>query len=382
MKKLIFGMIGLLLIVPFTTLGATYQTHERALISLPMNDDFYVVGGKLQVDSPINGDLVMAGGEIEINSNITNDLIVAGGRITINGTVGDDARIAGGEIDIYGNIIDDLIVVGGGQVHIYKDSKIGGDLIINGGEIRVDGTVNGNLIINGGRVILDGTANNIEINGGMFEISGTVNGISKIVSEEIIIDSSAKFNGDVNYWTKKGRVDFGSAKATYNVELGKKINELKRGIMVLGFGIKSTFFVSGILAILILIYFRKFFTTISSKLEKNIWRNFGIGILYFILTPIATIFLFMTLVGIPLALLLMAFYGFSIFFAVPIVSVVSALYLEKRYKKKWSTLKFFGTCVGVYIALGIIMIIPLFGGLLEAFLVISIFGAILTYQKK
>ena len=384
-KTTSFLAIALLaLALPLSALAADFKAGDKTLISIPFNDDLYVAGGQVKIKSKIDADLVAAGGEVDINNDISGDLIVAGGRVFIGGNVGDDIRVAGGEIDINGNVGDDLIVAGGGSVRIFEDTEISGDLIVNGGEVKIDGRVNGKLIANGGRIVLNGTiGESAEINGGLLEMNGAINGTSKIAAEEIVLGANAAFGSKVEYWTKKGKIDFGKANAVYKKELGKKFNKWdfnKKGA-ILGFlGFKLITVLSGALIIFLLLFGRKFFKDASQKLEKNVWKSFGFGVLYFILTPIAAILLLITVIGIPLGLLTGAMYAFSFVFACPIIAMILTCFAEKRHKKKWSKWEFFGISVGVLIALKFIAIIPILGGMVLLFVGPAVFGAFIMQK--
>ena len=375
--KNLFAITLIALLFPASALAASFQAGDRALISVPVNDDLYVVGGQVVVESRVNGDFVAAGGEIEVNSEISNDLIVAGGRVLVNGNVGDDIRVFGGEIEIGGKVTDDLIV-NGGRIRILANAEIGGDLIANGGEIRIDGKVDGGLIANGGRIVLNGSiGKDAEINGGLLEVNGQIQGSSKIVAEEIVLGANAKFASKVEYWTKKGEINFGAANAVYSKELGKKFHKQKFGNKGAIFGFGILFFLSGALIIFLLLFARKFFREASHKLEKNVWKSFGIGVLYFLLTPIVAIILFVTVIGIPLGLIVGAAYGLSVILVTPFVAIILASLWEKHGRNKWGKWQFFGISVVVYAALKILISIPVLGGLVIIFVVIPAFGAFL-----
>lgn len=385
MRKKIFNYIVLSFIVilfPLSAMAASFQAGERMLVSIPSSDDLYVAGGQIRVESKIDGDLLVAGGEIDIDSEISGDLFAAGGRIYVDKNVGDDVRVVGGQIEIRGNVGDDVIVFGG-QIRILDNVEIGGDLIVNGGEIRLDGKVLGNIIVNGGRVVLNGSvAQNAQINSKLFEMNGNIGSSSKLVAEEIMLGANTSFGESVEYWTKKGEIDFGSANATYNSSLGERFEKAKRGGVGFENAMKALFFFSGILIIALLLIARKLFNGVSKTLKEERLKSFGIGVLYFILLPVVGVLLCITFIGLPLGLFTLMIYGFSFVFAIPTSAVVMATCWERKKEKKWGNWKFFGASILIFLILKIVVLIPVLGCLLVGFIVASVFGAVITEKMK
>lgn len=376
MKKYIFSFLALF-VMPAIAMAAEFKTSDRLSITIPIGDDIYVAGGQVKINSNVDGDLIAAGGELEINGDVSGDIIAGGGRVRINSNVGDDVRVAGGEINVQSNIGDDLIMTGG-TVYILKGSEIGGDLIISGGEIRVDGAVKGKVIANGGRVILNGEMlGNVEVNGGEIEIDATVKGVSKLVAKEIIVGEESNFSGSVEYWTKKGEVDFGTANAIFNQELSQKAH--KTNIPFGAFtGFKIICFLASVLLIYLLLFAKKFFINIAQNFEKNIWKNFGLGFLYFALTPVIVLILFITLIGFPVGLVLMFLYIISFVLLVPLTAIVLAHVWKNKSKAKWKKWQLLAACVGVYVILKIVISIPFIGFIAAVLTVFSCFGAIIS----
>jgi cytoskeletal protein CcmA (bactofilin family) len=382
MLKKISAAVTIALMLPTLAFAATFQSEDRLFISVPLSDDIYIVGGQVKIDSNVSGDVIIAAGEIDINGNISEDILAVGGQILINGNVQDDVRIAGGEVTVQGEIGDDFIIAGG-IVNILADSNIGGDLIITGGEVQIDGTVAGNLKANGGRIILNGTINQtVQISGSIIEINGVINETSQLAAEEILLGPDVDFKGSIEYWTPYGEIDFGEANATFSEELGNKFNRWSDNNNRFETSIKLITGLSALLITFLLLFFRKFFTKAAKKYKDNFWQSLSMGIGYLILAPLAGIILIATVIGIPLGLLLIAIYSFSLLFAVPMTSVILAAVLEKKNKGKWSKLKFFGVCIIALMSLKIVTIIPIIGWLIGTIAISTTFGSILTLNKK
>ncbi|MFW5719623.1 MAG: hypothetical protein ACOCXT_01170 [Candidatus Dojkabacteria bacterium] len=94
-----------------------------------IQENVYISGENIVVDSEITKDLTIAGEKIRVNGDIGDNLYAAGGVVQIDG------NIAGGIIIVNGSINDDLKLAGG-QVYINSE-KITGDLNILAGEVTI-----------------------------------------------------------------------------------------------------------------------------------------------------------------------------------------------------------------------------------------------------
>ena len=380
MKKFIFAFVITLL--PTWAFAANFKSDEQILISVPVKDDIYIAGEKVQIKSKIIGDLVVAGEEVEVANEVLGDLTVVAEKALIKSEMRDDVRVAAKEVEVHEKIGDDFIVFAE-KVYVLESAEIGGDLVANCGEIRIDGKVHGKLIVNGRKITLNGSVDkDAEINGKFLAIDGHIKGSSELVAEEIELGARASFGNKVDYWTEDGEMKFGTAGATYNEELRNNLYQWKTKFAGIIWGLKITAFLSGVLIIFLFLFMRKFFGDAARKLHKNIWKSFGIGVFYFILTPVAVLASFITLVGIPLGLLVGTMYGFSIFLAIPITAIILASLWEKHSKKKWNKWQIFGASVGTYLVLKILCFIPLLGWLAVVFAVTSAFGAFLMQKME
>ena len=379
----------LLLTIPIFTFSASFESGENIYISTPIEGDLYAAWSKISLESEINGDLILAWSWIYINSNISSDLIAAWWEIIVNGDINDDARIAGWIIEIHWNITDDLIVAGW-IIHIFEEAQIGWDLIVNGWKIIIDWIVHWNLITNGWIIIFNWSIQqNAEINSELLTLNGEIIGSSKIISKKITIWSNANLVNDIEYWTKQGEIDFGNDNAVYNSDLGKQFKKWEYWNMNnwASLWLFALLFLSWVFVIFILLFAKKFYNNAAENINKNIWQSFWIGILYFVLTPMAAMILCITIIWIPLGLLLLTIYIFSFVFAAPLSSLIIASYLENRTHRRWSNRKwtkwkFFLNSILIYTALIIIILIPFVWVFVIIFAITSCYGALIIQKSE
>ena len=144
MKKFIFIVLLVLLAVPAVSALVTYSGNEVKIID-PVDDDVFVTGGMIEVNAPVRS-ITAAGGSITINAPVSGDVIAAGGTISIHGDVGGKVVAVGGTIDLAGNVTTN-VVLQGGTVTIHESATIGKDAMISAGSVQNAGTVLGKLTV-------------------------------------------------------------------------------------------------------------------------------------------------------------------------------------------------------------------------------------------
>ena len=376
MKKLLISILLFTSLLPLNSLAADFQSEDRYFISSPINDDLYVAGWQIQIKSDIEGDLILIWGEIDITWNIKNDLNAIWWRILIWSDVNDDVRAIWGEVEIHKNIRDDLIIWWAWRVKIYKAAEIWWDLVVNGWEIRIDWNIKWDITINWGRVVLNWNVwKDAKINSGLIEINWTIEWASKLIAGEIILGPESSFWKEVNYWTEKWKIDFWEASAVYIKDLWKDFIELDLEDWAFNISLKILMLLSWMLAIYVLLFWKKYFVNTANKLERYPFKCFGLWVMYFILTPILLTILMITIIWIPFAMLWVAAFIFTIVFAGPVTAVLLAFLWDKRKRWKWTKFQVFWVSVWILAALKFACIIPFFWWLISAIFIISAFGA-------
>ena len=211
-----------------------------------------------------------------------------------------------------------------------------------------------------------------------------------LVAERIILGEDAAFSAPVEYWTEKGQMDFGSSlkntTATFKPDLGTKLEDKAKAVGAFA-AVVAALSIFWLLAnaVIVLVYVLaapKAFSVMAKKVIQEPGKQFLWGLLFFLLTPVALIVLFVTVIGIPLALFLLSAYIFVSFFATAFASMTFARVLEQKYKKKWGNVTFFFASIGVLIVLSLVGAIPIIGWIAKAVLVCMAFGAILSFKME
>ena len=265
------------------------------------------------------------GGNVLINENVNGNVIAAGGQITINGNVNGDVVAFGGNIMLNGDVTGNAVLMGG---QITVNSKIKGDLTATGGQVTL--TEKSSIV---------GNAN---IQAGSSDLRGKIAG--KLTNE------------------------------------GWKTQETQN-IRPIRSALKTMLFLAGIIFALVLglivIYLFPGFAGKTTELVRASALKSGlVGLIMLILTPFIVILFTITIIGIPVALLIVFLTIIVLLVStIPVkIAIGGAIYRRIAKKsKKPRTLLYYATGVLIF---AIIYEIPYLGGLTRFFAVLLGFGAV------
>jgi len=333
-------------------------------------DDLYVGGGLVTIDEDVDGDLVVAGGSVTVNGDIAGDLMIAGGQLVVNGDVRDDVRAAGGSITINGNIGDDLIT-SGGQLNINRDSLIGGSLVIGTSFANISGSVQENLMGGGVKIILGGT------------IYGDVD---LQVQDNLTLTNDARIDGNLIY-TGLREADLEESQVSGFIEFNKQTittdefgSQVQRIFSIWKLAYEVIAFISVlILALILILLVPLTFHEVVTRAKAHPWRSLGLGLIIGIIGIAAAVVSAITLIGIPVALLLVGILMISFYVAKIYASAWIGCYIIKP--KKMTKFKLFGiTVLGGFI-ITVIGFVPIVGWVVSFLIVVGGFGALWTYAR-
>lgn len=351
--------------------SAQFAAGDEVQIDQTQADDCYFAGGQVSVDAPIQGDLIIAGGQLTVTDSVAQDLVVAGGEIRIDGVVGDDIRAAGGQLTLSSHVHDDVILFGG-SLDITSGTVIEGNLIVFGGEVRQGGTVLGAT----------------EIRGGEVEVSGYCFGSTTLASGQLVIQDGAEFHGPVTYWTESGEMDFGGSlmgvRATYDDSMAFDTDSDAGPFLGAGFAFFwIAFLVSGFIFLIGLNWaFHRAFSDGSGFVLTDIPRSLGYGLIYLLGVPILIVLTFIIIVGIPIGLLMLLLFGFSLFFSVMVFSLLLSHAWGNRSADVWGFWKQVFIAFILSIGIHLLTFIPFIGGLLSFILITWAYGAMILGARR
>lgn len=363
--------------------AADFKTGGSVTINTAQHGDLYIFAGTVIVNAPVYGDIIISGGNVTINDSISEDVLVAGGKVQLNGYVGDDVRCAGGQVKIAGYINGDLVVAGG-VVNI-EPLASASSIAATGGTVNLAGTSRSSLSVAAGNFTLTGRVDgNADCKGSNIVLKGAINGKARLAaSEDIIVDSKAHIGRGIQYWLPFKRalkIPAGVAEATPVYDPLLSITHERWYFLGASTFIGLLWYL-GMAFVLILILQYLFSTTFyvsGIKIQARPVRSFFIGLAYFISVPIAAVILLATIIGVPLSILLSAFYITTLLMATIISSVVIVNWFSFMGERTYTTMKMAGMELIAFALLKVVTFTPFFGWLLMIAISATSFGAIIT----
>lgn len=347
LQRILMAAAGLLLIAPLSVGAATFLTDEEVSLSEELADDLYIAGNGVTIDKNVEQDVFAGGQSIKIDANIGQDVFAVGNSVKISGTVGDDIFAGGEMVEIAVASVDDVFAVGN-RVEILKDTVVNGDVFAGGQTVIIAGTVKGNV---------------------------------KIWGDNMVIKSGAVIEGDLTtYGDKKPVIEDG---ATVNGEQKHYVKEAKtvgmRGSVAGWVSSVLAWFVLGLVLLYLVPQFTKSVTT--TALQRS-GKSLLVGALWALLFIPVVVLLMITVIGIPLAmivlLLTIAFFMLAVGYSMIIVGVWT---INKISKRENAEVSWQHVLLGVVIY-KIIKLIPVVGWTIALMLTLLSLGALIWTDWK
>lgn len=283
-----------------------------------------------------------------------------GGSITV-GEVNEDATYTGGNIVVEGPVNGDLTVFAGNLV---IEGDVNGNVSAFAGNTRISGTVDGDLEANTGNLQITEQGrieDNLNANAGTVAIDGFVGGDAKVNAGSIEIGNFGSIDGDLEY---------SSEEFVNNGDVGGSITEIERqgrnvNFQALGslYGFLSRLLIG---ALLLLILPKTSEKVIENS--KQLFRSGFQGVLYLLISPVVIFILFITIIGIPLALIALVIYLLVLW----VSSIYGSYIIGKRML---SERKYLALIVGL-IVWEMLSFVPILGALIQLLIALVAVGAL------
>lgn len=353
-----FLVFAFVLVFPTNVLG---DNNTQSVVTLPkdqtVNKDYFAQGGIVNVLGVINGDAYIFGRSVVVDGTINGDLIVAGGTVDIRGKVSNDIRVAGGQVIISGETGGN-ITAAGGTVNLIDSAKVGGSLVAGAGNLNVMAPIGKGANIAANQIIL---GNSI---GGDVDAKAT----------QLTLLPKADISGNLIYQSNNSaQIESGARVAGKTTQNFTPRNEPQPGgaaKAIGGFILISQIinFISSLIIGLLLIYFLpRFILGVSGEIIQRPVVSLIIGLIALIVIPVIIFLLFITIIGLPLGLILLALYLIALYLAKIFVSLTIGRWVlgmfNSKLKNGWAL--FLGLII--YEVFSLIPIVNIFTGLLVIF---------------
>ncbi|MFH1331601.1 MAG: hypothetical protein ABIJ48_13290 [Actinomycetota bacterium] len=294
-------LVGILLLaggiaLPAGPLLGSIRTANQVIVTADdlVAEDLYAVGGRTIVEGVVQGDLVVLTGEVIITGTVEGDVVgLVGGPVRISGEVGESVLLAAVRLEAGGRIGADLSAFVG-------EARVGGevarDVLVIGGSAEVTGSVGRDVRAQAWRLTVDGQVGR--------DVAARV--------DDMVLGDAARVAGDVTFRASDDvRV---SDAATVGGSLvraevlapvwAKALTRLVGWLSVLGF------VVAGVAVFWV---FRGTAPRAVRVARERPRRSALVGLGVLVVPPIVALPLFLTLVGLPVAVLILLFWVVGLF---------------------------------------------------------------------
>lgn len=279
-----------------------YQEKGNIVVakSETLDDDLFVAGESVTIDGNVLGSVFAGSGKYVQTGAIKGDLVLGTGDAMISGNVGGDIYLGSGNANLSKVTVGGNVIAGAGNLTIDKDSKIGGSLLAGSGNLKNYAPVGRSVMVGAGTVTLDSkVGKEVRVGGGEITLGSNANiagNFTYALGEEtsnLTQDPKAVIGGTTSRYTPpvQAKEDMAKAKADMN-KFGMVAS---RGWMLI------TFVGSLLVGFLLLKLFPKTSLGLTTQIKSDLLRNLGMGFLIIVLTVPVLLVVSLTVIGLPLA---------------------------------------------------------------------------------
>lgn len=323
-----------------------YNSNENDGI-MPINDnieipsnvtdsDVYLIQENISIEGDVNGNVYVIGKKVNVSSDYLNgNVFVIGQDVTIRGVISGSIYVIGENVNIEAESVN-IVYALGKNVNLAENANILGDLKVSAGNLNISGNI-------------------------IRELDAYIDNINIAESAEYIGKGNVSYSGEIS--------DPKSILETLSVTKHEKTEEKAETVksLIIANKVKSevitiisTIIVIGVMYLII----RNRQTEKLENYPQEIITGACKGFLWLIVTPIVSLILICTIIGIPLALLALTIYIVGICISIPIASlrIAEIIFTNNPNKNKSIMLLY---AIAVYVALEVISLIPTIGGLIR-----------------
>lgn len=290
--------------------------HERG-------GDRVSFGGSVRVNKPVPGDLVAMGGDVDVTAAVGGNAVLAGGNVRVNAAIGGGLYAAGGDVLIDGTVARNARVAGG-AVDFGRKAQVDGNVSVSAGEVRLKGQVKGYVEVAGGEVTIDGSVGgDVEARSGQLTL-----GPNARIAGKLRYSSKADIRRDPAAQVLGGEERISSSVVSAGTERTAK-RVFKAVVWVWSAGL---IVLAGVLVALLPGFFGRVAETARTRPAISI----ADGFITLVCLPFLAVLCFITIVGIPLGLIVVASYLLLMLVGYVTAGIALGEWASTRIAKPWS----------------------------------------------
>jgi cytoskeletal protein CcmA (bactofilin family) len=372
MKRYATALIAALLVglgiaaAPLASAAVLHGNNPQVASGQTVDDDLFIAGNNVEIDGTVNGDVYAAGQTITIRGTVNGDIFAAGQDILISGPVKGSVRTAGNTIRLANAQVGNSFSAAGASITAEKDSSIGGGAMLAGSTVALHAPVFRGLQAAGSNIVID----------------SSVGRTTNVKSENLTLTSNAKINGDLNYDTNTDLVkDQGSqvTGATNRVQIARHEEAAASKSRSHAGWVVWSLFSLAIVGLVLLWLAPTALPGVANAIVDRPLAAFGWGLLVLILILPVIFILLLTVIGIPLAVLLLLVFGLTLYLSKVFLAILTGNILFERLGQKNESV-YFSFLIGLLV-LTLLELIPILGGFISILVAIFGLGGVALYGR-
>ncbi|PIS05185.1 MAG: hypothetical protein COT81_02500 [Candidatus Buchananbacteria bacterium CG10_big_fil_rev_8_21_14_0_10_42_9] len=366
------------LVVPLAALAFNFETGPSVYVGEEdiVDGNLIATGNSIEIHGTIVGDVFAAGAFVLVTGDVEGDVFAAGQTVKITGDVGGSVRVAGSAVEVGGNVAHNVNAAGG-SVTIAKDASVGWDVYAGAGSLDIRGPVGGNVAAGVGNLVVASVIEK-DVKVGLDD------------QGQMIVNPEGEINGNVTYYSNKEDQLLVREGGSIAGEVSYQLPKHKKDIPVNPRKLAAGYFFLKLISLFSLILVGLVFVALAPKAVTQIHQamiekpltKVGWGLVYAIVTPFVIILLALTVIGIPLALILIPIYVIALWFSKVFAGIsLGLLFMQSVVKKnKPSGGLILPMIIGMIIFI-VLTFLPLIGGLIKIALILWALGGVMAFKR-
>ncbi len=367
--------VCILFAAPLTASAYEVKTGNTITVSKDqvVEGNLYAAGQSVVIEGKVKGDVVCAGQTVTIDGEVYGSVICAGQVVSVNGKTKGSVRVAGSSVNTNGEAAQNIMAFGA-NVDMGDKAKAGWDMLVAAATANIRGEVGRDL---------HGAADTVNIFGKVgrnvnFELGGTADG-----KPNLVINDKAKIGGSVTYASKDEAEIISGAEVKGEItrkEPKYAVTKEAAALAWMRWKIYSIF-AALIIGLVLISFWRKESEKTAELMLDKAGASIGYGLLILFITPLLAILLSVTLIGFPLAVILLAFWVIALMVSKILTGILIGISLLEKFWPKEKGSIIWAMIIGV-IVVQIIISLPIIGWLAYLFAMLWGLGGVFLYFKK
>jgi cytoskeletal protein CcmA (bactofilin family) len=284
----VFSWVGIANAQSFYS-GKTINLDDSA----PVYQTIFAAGENININNDVYGDIFCGGQTVTISGTVHGDIICAGQNVHVSGKVYGDVRLAGQTVNLSGAVSGNASIAGQ-NFTLESSGSIGGDASVATSTTTIYGTISRDLALGGDASTVDGTVGR--------DLRGNLS--------HLTLGSNAQVKRNVDY-TSTNQITQSTGSTVGGVVTQHQPTQsatsmpnngslLKFGVLWFGYWALAFLFA----ALIAVWLFPRLVQSVVSKATPRPWKALLVGIVSHICLPIVIILLGVTIIGLPVAFIL------------------------------------------------------------------------------